>query len=488
MVVRELLTRLGFQLNQAQINRAEQATNRIRDRADMAAQSFRNIATAIASFATVKSLIHVADTMQSIRARIEQLPQTVMEAGQAFDVVADHAIAARAPIEAYAGLYNRLGNAAKDYVKTQEDLLGITDTISKALVVGGATAQEAGSVMLQFAQALGSGTLQGDEFRAMAEAAPQYMDQLALALGKPRSELKKLASEGKITSKDVIEATRKMAVYFDDKFKKMPMTVGQAMIIVNNRFARMIDRMNRESMFITKTANAILSVFDAIENGVDDLINKFGGWENAIRYVGIALATYLGGKAIQMMMAFSAASALALGKFLLIAAAILVVAAIIEDIVVFLQGGESVTGRILDKFKEWGTALEEGFEKAESAVLETIIGWSKALYNMFVETIPKAVRDAWNYVKGLPMEIWSGVKSGAKVLANGSNVGNVTPSATAGAGGSKVVTVDNRTNVTVTVPAGTPAEQVSYIERAAKMSFDQTNRPLRPIDMATHAP
>lgn len=482
MIVRELLTRLGFQLDNAAINRAEQATNRIRDRADVAANAFRNIALAIGSIATVQGLIKIGDTMQSIRARIEQLPQTVMEAGEAFDVVADHAIAARAPIEAYAGLYNRLGNAAKDYVTTQEDLLGITDTISKALVVGGATAQEAGSVMIQFSQALGAGTLQGEEFRAMAEAAPQYMDQLALALGKPRSELKKLASEGKITSKDVIEATRKMAVYFDDKFKKMPMTVGQAMIIVNDRFARMIDRMNRESMFITKIADTIIKGFDAIESGIESVIKAFDGWENAIRFIGIAL-----GLTGVVLASFGTISWAALLPWVAIGAAILLAAAIIEDILVMLDGGESVTGRILEKFKEWGTAIEEGMASAETAVLETIVGWSKALYDMFVETIPRAVRDAFNYVKGLPMEIWNGITSGANTLSQGANMGNVSPSSIGGSSNSNI-SVDNRTNVTVTVPAGTPAEQVSYLERAAKQSFADSNRPLRATDMATHSP
>ena len=162
MIVRELVTKLGFQLNNAQVQNAERATSRLKNQADQAAQSFRNIITAVASFQMVRSIVHVADSMQSLRARIEQLPQTIMPAGEAFDVVAEHASDARASIEAYGTLYNRIGNAAKDYISTQEDLLKVTDTISKALVVGGATAQEAGSVMTQFSQALGAGTLQGE--------------------------------------------------------------------------------------------------------------------------------------------------------------------------------------------------------------------------------------------------------------------------------------------------------------------------------------
>lgn len=478
MIVRELVVRLGFQLNNAQVQNAERATSRLKNQADQAAQSFRNIITAIASFQMVKSIVHVADSMQSLRARIEQLPQTIMPAGEAFDVVAEHASDARASIEAYGTLYNRIGNAAKDYISTQEDLLKVTDTISKALVVGGATAQEAGSVMTQFSQALGAGTLQGEEFRAMAEAAPQYMDELAKSLGIPRSEMKKLASEGKITTKQVIEATKNMSDYFDMRFKQMPMTVGQAMTIVGNRFSRMIDRMNRESNFVTKTANIILAAFDKIESGVDFVIEKFEGWSNAIRYVGIALGILVASKAFMLLASIGAIAAV---KFALIAAAVLLIAALIEDVVVWLQGGDSLVGAMLEKFGQWAgaisTAIDEGLAYAENAVLETIKGWSDALYRMFVETIPKAIRDAWNAVTGLPSSIWEGLKSGASAITGGGAGFNVSPSTMASAG-SRTIVSNNTNQVNIQVPSGTGPEQVAFVKSNTQKYLDSLNKPL----------
>lgn len=491
MIVRELITRLGFNLDQGGINRAEAATNRLRYRANETANAFRNVFAGLIGIASIKSLVQTADTMQSIRARIEQLPQTVMAAGEAFDIVADRASAARAPIEAYAGLYNRLGNAAKAYITTQEDLLGITDTISKALVVGGATAQEAGSVMIQFSQALGAGTLQGEEFRAMAEAAPQFMDKLSEALGIPREQLKKMASEGKITSKQVIEATRQMAEYFDLKFRQMPMTVGQAMTVVGNRFSKMIDRMNRESMLITNIANVILRVFDQIEKGVDFVVEKFDGWSNALRYIGIALAVAFGAKAIALLVTFGATAGIALIKFALIAGAILLVAALIEDFVVWLEGGDSIIGRMLEKFNQWAdaisNAISEGLANAERAVLETIMGWSDALYRMFVETIPKAIRDAFNYVTELPSVAWEGLKQGASNIASGAGMGfnGVSPSSMAS--GNRALNVTNATNVSVTVPPGTTAEQAAFLERSAQASFNKASGNLDPLAMGAYA-
>ena len=65
---------------------------------------------------------------------------------------------------------------------------------------------QAASAQLQLNQALGSGRLQGEEFNAINEATPQLLDAVAKVMGVTRGELRKLASEGKISSKILIQA------------------------------------------------------------------------------------------------------------------------------------------------------------------------------------------------------------------------------------------------------------------------------------------
>ncbi|MBM6697111.1 hypothetical protein H6A11_08825, partial [Bifidobacterium pullorum subsp. saeculare] len=80
--------------------------------------------------------------------------------------------------------------------------------------------------------------------------------------------------------KDLIEATKKMKDYFDQQMLKMPLTVGQATTIIGARWARMINRLNNESSFITKIANAIVGAMVSIESGVESLEKRFGGFNN----------------------------------------------------------------------------------------------------------------------------------------------------------------------------------------------------------------
>jgi len=444
LIVRELITKLGFSLNQSNLNNVEKSVDSLKGRAEKAAGAFRNIVAAFAGFASVKNIINVADEMQNIRARIEQLPQTIGDSGQAFDDVAKHANAAGAKIDAYASLYTRIGNAAKDYITTQKDLIVITDTISHALGVSGVSAQEASSVMTQFSQALSSGVLQGQEFNSMAEAAPQYLDKLSETMQIPREQLKKMASDGKLTAKAVIEATRQMSGYFSEKFNKMPITVGRAITVIGNRFARMIDKLNRDSNFITKIANFILAAFDKIEGGIRFLINSFGGIGNMLRFVGTAIGVAFGAKAIAILMSFRAATFLALLPFIKMASLITLASLLIEDLYVWVNGGNSAIGRFAGEWEKvkytiLGVATAIGAAAGVFAVWKaSIIGYSLAMrvYEAAIIAVAAAKRGlvavafalnlalAITPIGVIVVAIFSLIAAGTLLIANWENVKN----------------------------------------------------------------
>ena len=441
MIVRELITKLGFSVDDTGIRKAEAGVDRIKKQAEYAAQALMGVGASLAGAAWAKSAIAIADSMQNVRSRIGMLPQTIGDVGEAFDEVGRRASATGMAIEAYAGLYTRVGNAAKDYISTQEDLLGITDTIAKSLVVGGASAQEASSVMLQFSQALGSGVLQGAEFNAMAEASSIYMDQLALAIGKPREKLKKMASDGQLTAREVIEATRKMADYFDIQFRKMPITVSRATTAISNSYSMMIDRMNRESMFISGLADTILTAFDKIEWGVNKLADALGGWDQMLKLIGIGLASVFGATAILLIKAFGAAVLAVALPFIILAAKIALVILILEDLWVWFNGGDSVIGDLIGKFDKWAARAREAIATVKQA-------WTGFLEFM---SAPFNIKNFFGGISAPSVQ----TKPGAAIGGRPSLV--------------------NTTNVNVTVPSGTTAEQARVLNSAANKAFRETS-------------
>jgi hypothetical protein len=99
----------------------------------------------------------------------------------------------------------------------------------------------------------------------------------------------------------------------------------------------------------------------------------------------------------------SAAMGLLMLKFILAAAAIAIVALVIEDVITYFRGGESVVGRFIDKIKELAKEFATNFPNiAKMAgvvwdILKQIGSWA------FAEMID-AAKDAWEIMKSIGRE------------------------------------------------------------------------------------
>ena len=137
MIVRELITKLGFNVDDAGMRKAEAGISRIKKQADFAAQALMGVGASLAGAASAKSAIAIADSMQNIRSRIGMLPQTIGDVGEAFDEVGRRASATGMAIEAYAGLYTRVGNAAKTTFPRKRIYLASRIRLPRRLLLAG---------------------------------------------------------------------------------------------------------------------------------------------------------------------------------------------------------------------------------------------------------------------------------------------------------------------------------------------------------------
>ena len=91
-----------------------------------------------------------------------------------------------------------------------EDIKSTFFGFNTAAKLAGASTIEASNAFRQLAQALGSGRLQGDEFRSISEQIPTLLKPISEELNVNIGDLKKFASEGKLTSEVVLRALRKI--------------------------------------------------------------------------------------------------------------------------------------------------------------------------------------------------------------------------------------------------------------------------------------
>lgn len=234
-------------------------------KASAAAGGLGKIGSVLAGFASLsfaKSMLDTADAMQSINAQVRQVVSSESEYLAIQRQLLDVANNTRASLESTANLYVSTSRALKDYGYTQQEILTFTEATNNAMAIGGVQAQQQAAALMQLSQALGSGVLQGDEFKSIAEAAPILLDTVAEYMGKSRAEIKKLGSEGQLTADVIFKAISGASEKFGEQAAKMPMTMGQALTVFSNNWQSMVSKLLNDSGAMSGIAAIIKLIAD----------------------------------------------------------------------------------------------------------------------------------------------------------------------------------------------------------------------------------
>ncbi|MCF0149716.1 MAG: tape measure protein, partial [Clostridium sp.] len=196
-----------------------------------------------------------------------------------------------------AGAVAKLGLTAADSFGSNDELIAFTELIQKSFKVGGASASEQSSALLQLTQAMGAGKLQGDEFRSITENAPMIADAIAKYVGVSKGKLKELSSEGAITADIIKNAMFNASDDINSKFKTMPMTFSDiwnklkngllsAFTPISDAFSNMIN-----SQSFINVINALIIGVNILGSALGGLIDLIvSGWDLISPFI-IALAT-----------------------------------------------------------------------------------------------------------------------------------------------------------------------------------------------------
>lgn len=240
----------------AAADRAALAALRLQQAQDRAAQASKNAGTSIMSFVrgaaalvgvglSATAILGAADAYTVLQNKLQNVSESAAQTDAITNRLFETANRTRTPVQETAQAFTRFDMALKNLGKSQDDSLRLTETVNKMLVVSGATANEAGSALLQLSQAFNKGKLDGDEFRSVMELMPNAADAIAKRLGVTRGELLKLAPEGKITAKVMFDAFTAAAAGIDAKFGKTVPTLSQAMTVLRNNATQTFGEMNK---------------------------------------------------------------------------------------------------------------------------------------------------------------------------------------------------------------------------------------------------
>ena len=226
----------------------------------------KGIVTTLAAGAGAKAVLGLSDQLASSSARLS----LIVDDGGSVDALEQKIMAsAQRSRASYLGTMqtiSKLGLQAGDAFNSNDELIRFTELLNKNFVIGGSSATEQAAAMYQLTQAMGSGRLQGDEYRSIIENAPmlagaieEYMRNVQGATG----AMKDWSSEGLLTADVIKAAVFNSADEVEARFQQMPMTWGQVWTQMQNKAIAAFDPVLSK---LNQVANS--ERFETVTNGI----------------------------------------------------------------------------------------------------------------------------------------------------------------------------------------------------------------------------
>ncbi len=273
----------------------------------------RQLAGYMAGLVTVSAAISKMDTYTGLQNRLKLVTNNQVELNKATEDTFRIAQKTYSAWDSVLQVYQRFSDNAKTLNLTMDDTARLTETVSKAVAISGASASAADAALVQFGQALASGTLRGEELNSVMEQTPALAKAIAQGMGITVGELRSVAAEGKITSQEIVKALRNVEKDVDALFAKTDITIGQSLTLLNNEITKFVGESGKGS----GAAQVLAGTIQTLAGNLDVLTSAMmvggaywlGTYIPAIYASGVAVAAKTKELAVQTVTQYAAIQA-----------------------------------------------------------------------------------------------------------------------------------------------------------------------------------
>ncbi|MEN8267936.1 tape measure protein [Acinetobacter baumannii] len=207
----------------------------------------RALAGHMAGLVTVGAAISKMDEYTGLQNRLKLVTTNQVELNKATEDTFRIAQKTYSTWNSVLQVYQRFSDNAKTLNLNMDETARLTETVSKAVAISGASAEAADAALVQFGQALASGTLRGEELNSVMEQTPALAKAIAQGMGITVGQLRSVAAEGKITSKEIVKALKNVQDDVDALFAKTDITIGQSLTLLNNEITKFVGESGKGS-------------------------------------------------------------------------------------------------------------------------------------------------------------------------------------------------------------------------------------------------
>lgn len=297
----------------------------------------------------------------------------------------------------------KFNNAAtmlfKSAGKTNEDIAGLMEAINKSFA---------------------KGYVDSETISQLLERSPEAVELLNKKLGTTSDKLEEMASSRTMTVADLKAAFVDNASIIEQKFGGVQYRITDALTVIRSEWGLWLTQMD-STLGVTNTiANAMVKfsdtamrVMNRVRNAVQWLSDKLGGSEKLLKLLTITVGAFLIASKADKVIGFLKNAGSLLGKLktglgainlkvVAIAAAIIILALLIEDFVNFMQGNDSLLGSMLEKAGIDADKVRETIQNAFQKVKDFLItAWG---------VIKTVLTTVWNVLKTAATSVFCGLQ------------------------------------------------------------------------------
>jgi len=238
---------------------------------------------------------HTADAFNNLSARVKLAGG---DSTAALQSIFDIAQRTGAQVDAVGGLFTKLSAAGKALSLTQQQVLGLTESITQATTLSGESAESSNAAIVQFAQGLSAGVLRGQDLNSVLEQAPRLAKAMADGLGTTTGELKKMGEAGSLTAAQIVSALQGQSAALQAEFNQLPLTIGRSIQNLSTSWTAYVGTVDMASGASAKIAGVIETLahnLDTVANvlyGVGKAAAAFQALKLAQTFIGVGTAAH----------------------------------------------------------------------------------------------------------------------------------------------------------------------------------------------------
>lgn len=184
-------------------------------------------------------------------------------------------------LEGNVELFQRLSLVRESLGASNAEVLKFLESVAKLGTISGASAEATAAGTMQLAQALSSGRVQAEEINSILENLPALAVRIEKGLGLMPGQLKNAVKEGRVFSRDILQAILKQTEDIDDEFSRMAKSLQRSLVTLDESFRPFISALDQA-----------LGLSSALAGMISGLGGIFDGLTGAIKGSALALGSF----------------------------------------------------------------------------------------------------------------------------------------------------------------------------------------------------